>query len=356
MKKKKGRTRVRERRPANVGGAEKRVVDRILPDDGRDLGDVLERVVSQDEIPASDIARLRLSGLVGRTEDRVKYPRGLKSSLRALSKETAEGMLDDDETVYSVSDKMFHRGDAAVDSRTLNVISSGASVLGGGDDDPLFSEGELVDFVSRLASAPMAGMAYEVGMGIYAWIESMHEGDGRRASLDADEYFHCRKRVRDEMPYGWEEMRRAPYGVPQAGRFNPPGSAHFYFASTQEGAENEVRKYLACGEVLQTARIRPKGALDMLDLSGTMSRGKSFLRMIRYPLSASSEGNKMPREYLLPCFVADCCKTVGFDGIAYHGSKSHTNYVCWDDGRFSFVGMCPMTERPQSVGLDGVKT
>ena len=44
------------------------------------------------------------------------------------------------------------------------------------------------------------------------------------------------------------------------------------------------------------------------------------------------------REYLLPCFVADCCRESGIEGIKYYGSKEYKNYVSWDDSYFAFEG------------------
>lgn len=59
--------------------------------------------------------------------------------------------------------------------------------------------------------------------------------------------------------------------------------------------------------------------------------------MIRFPLD---DENKMPRQYLLPCFVADCCQMIGFDGIKYYGSQEYDNYVSWSDRYFEDIEMC----------------
>ena len=85
-------------------------------------------------------------------------------------------------------------------------------------------------------------------------------------------------------------------------------------------------------------KLKPIKEIRMLDLSNKLRRGSSFLKMMRYPLTDFS--NKMPREYLLPCFVADCCQMIGFDGIKYFGSKEYSNYVSWSDGYFNDGGMC----------------
>ena len=50
--------------------------------------------------------------------------------------------------------------------------------------------------------------------------------------------------------------------------------------------------------------------------------------------------NNLPRQYLLPGLVGDCCQRIGFDGIKYYGSKEYDNYVSWSDGYFADAGMC----------------
>ena len=48
----------------------------------------------------------------------------------------------------------------------------------------------------------------------------------------------------------------------------------------------------------------------------------------------------LSREYLMPCYVSDCCEALGFEGIKYYGSKEYNNYVAWSDGYFDYAGMC----------------
>lgn len=90
-------------------------------------------------------------------------------------------------------------------------------------------------------------------------------------------------------------------------------------------------------DVLQTVKLKPVKGILMLDLSGSLTRGKTFLRYLRFSLSDVND--KMPREYLIPCYVSDCCKEIGFDGIKYYGAKDYSNYVAWNDGYFDYAGM-----------------
>ncbi|MDO4807003.1 MAG: RES family NAD+ phosphorylase [Coriobacteriales bacterium] len=302
---------------------------------------VLSQALSAETLAASDVAFMKLSKLTLLMDNRIAYPKGFKTSLNWLNVQTAADLSTGLDVSYDTRDNLFRHGESAIDSRGLNVVSAGKAIIRD-ENAELFSESELIDFVSELSAAPMMGMMASTGKRIYDWLKNLYQVGNYSAGLERDVYYHCRARDKDDMPFTFDEMKAAPHGIPGAGRFNMPGTACYYFASTQDGAESEVTKYLRKGEVLQTARIVPRKSRDitMLDLSHTLQRGKTFLRMIRFRLSDESQASKLPREYLLPCFVADCCKTIGFDGIAYHGSKNHTNYVVWSDGWFSCDGMC----------------
>ena len=168
-------------------------------------------------------------------------------------------------------------------------------------------------------------------------MELINSGESN-IGFDRELYYHTRSRDVNSMPYTFDEMLKAPHGIPGAGRFNQAGRSHYYFASSQKGAEAEVKKHLKKDQTLQTIMLRPVKAISLLDLSNTLQRGKTFLKMIRY--QSVDNSNAMPKEYLLPCFVADCCKKLGVDGIKYYGSKDYDNYVVWYDGYFEDGGMC----------------
>jgi hypothetical protein len=209
-----------------------------------------------------------------------------------------------------------------VDLKSMNIVCAGKDVFDSGE---LFSEVELMNFISYLARTPMVAGLNATGQIIYKWLESMYRKNENSISFDRKTFYHCRSRKAEEMPYTSEEMLRAPFGLSGAGRFNQVGRSHFYFSDTQNGAETEVKKHLKKEEVLQTVMLEPVKSIKLLDLSHTLRRGSTFFRMIKYQVSDAN--NKMPREYLLPCYVADCCKAIGWEGIKYYGSKEYRNYV-----------------------------
>lgn len=301
------------------------------------LPSVFNQTMKKHIIGAADIAFLKTGTIIPIIESELVYPRGIKQTLKLLNKSTAENIADNGCIDYNTNNHKFITSNASEDSQSLNIICAGKEILDSNED--LFTEVELMDFVSYLSCTPMLGLLESTGIRIFNWLKKMFDQKSNIIGFDRSVYYHCRMRNKNEMPYTYEQMLKAPYGLSEAGRFNQAGRSHFYYASTQKGAEVEVKKHLKNGQVLQVVKLKPVKTIKMLDLSGTLQRGTAFLRMIRYPLDDS---NKMPRQYLLPCFVADCCQKIGFDGIKYYGSKEYDNYVSWSDNYFEYAGMCKL--------------
>lgn len=78
---------------------------------------------------------------------------------------------------------------------------------------------------------------------------------------------------------------------------------------------------------MQVARLKPKRSIKMMDLSDEITNKNKFLECIRYTASESVK----PNEYLLPEYLATCCKKDGIEGIKYYGSREYKNYVCRDE-------------------------
>ena len=139
------------------------------------------------------------------------------------------------------------------------------------------------------------------GQKIYKMLEELYCNGIYSISFDRGVYYHCRSHKKADMPFTFDQMLKAPHGLPWAGRYNQVGRSNYYFADTQKGAEAEVKKHKSDNDVLQTVRLKPIKDIKLLDLSGSLSGGKTFLRYLRFSLSDVVD--KMPREYLIPCFV-----------------------------------------------------
>lgn len=301
------------------------------------LAGVLNRTMSQSFIEAPDVAFIKTSKLVHTLRDELIYPKGFYSSLRVLNTSAAEGIAESEEIEYDTKKNRFITQSGETNSKGLNIISSGKEILTVTSGER-FSEAELINFLTFLSETPTLALSAETGKKIFDFLRELFFSGEKTIGFDQKTYYHCRSHKYDETPFTYAEMLKAPYGLPWAGRFNHVGQSNYYFADSQTGSEAEIKKHQTDNEVLQTVILHPKKEIKLLDLSGTLARGATFLRYLRFGLSDIS--NRMPREYLIPCFVSDCCKKIGFEGIKYYGSKEYNNYVTWNDGYFTFGGMC----------------
>lgn len=301
------------------------------------IAQIINKTMKMPIIQATDLAFLRTSDLIDVLGKEIIYPRGMITSLRKLNKQTADIISLNNSLEYDVERNVFTSSQGEVDSKGLNVICSGKQILSDSSGE-IFTEDELIDFTTYLSRTLTLGGTTETGKKIISFIKELFSNNEKTIGFDKDKYYHCRSHEKGIMPFTYDQMLKAPYGLPWPGRFNHAGRSHYYFADTRLGAEAEVKKHMTNEDELQTVIIKPVKEIKLLDLSGTLKNGKLFLKYLRFSLSDVND--KMPREYLLPCYVADCCKVIGFEGIKYTGSKEYYNYVTWDDGYFEYVGMC----------------
>jgi len=293
--------------------------------------------LNHSSIEIANVAFLKLSSIDDFFPSHVEYPRGLQTVLNEMNVGTAKRVVQCEDISYEKSSRSFVVSTnpiVGVSSRELNVICSGADILDdlAADKTDLVSESELMNFLSVLSDTPGFAIDDNVGQKVLRIVRSVAE----HINFDKQLYYHSRKLAQGQCPYPQNEMLRAPAGVTGPGRYNHPGRSYYYFSDTQKGAEMEVRKHCTT-EAVQTAAVAPTRNARLLDLSGTMRGGTTFLRYIRFPVTDIN--SSMPREYLLPCFVSDCCRRSEIDGIKYYGGAGYSNYVCWNDGHFSFIRM-----------------
>ena len=98
----------------------------------------------------------------------------------------------------------------------------------------------------------------------------------------------------------------------------------------------EIRKHSGGKTInIQVVGLRPVKHAKMIDLSGEIKGTNRFMEHMRF--TVENEIGKIVKNYLLPNFVAGCCKKVGIDGIKYQGD-GYNCYVTWKDDYFSFEG------------------
>lgn len=69
-------------------------------------------------------------------------------------------------------------------------------------------------------------------------------------------------------------------------------------------------------------------------MSGEVKGNNRFIEHLRF--TVENEEGKIVKKYLLPNFVASCCKKIGIEGIKYR-STGHNCCVLWKDDYFEFV-------------------
>lgn len=300
----------------------------------------MQETVGLSYIEAADMAFLRTSDLAALCQKELDIPSALSGSLSQLNVSAAKRLARIEELSFDVNRRQFYdETEPKITAKIpeMNSICGGAAVFDDLESAEVITELEMMNFQSYLAERPMFGSRHPVGEKIFAVVRDTD----KLTDFEYPFYYHSRSRKNEEPPYTWDQMQKAPAGLPGAGRFNHPSQSHFYFADTKEGAEREVSIHLSAKEkeqkTLQTVRMKPRCNIKMIDLSGKFRRGyTTFLKYIRFPLG--NDASQLPRVYLIPAFVSECCKECGIDGIKYYGGKDYHNYVTWKDGYFEFDG------------------
>lgn len=320
----------------------------------------LNETLKKNVLMASDISFLKTTKLVDTLKADLYYPSGFVTALKNLNVSTANLIANNMDIEFNMDKKCFVSRDESLNgnrptatAKEMNMICSATETFDSMkkisnenaeyngnevEEDEFVEEIELMDFMDYLFETPTLGSSHSAGKKIMEVIRNIWKSSSsiNKIGFDEDFYYHSRARYSDVAPYVSAQMLKAPVGITGPGRYNHPGRSHYYFANTQHGAIEEVRKHIKNEQEIQTIKIKPVKPIVILDLSNTMRQGSIFLKYLRYPIDSVT--NKMPREYLIPCFVSDCCQAVGFEGVKYYGSKSYNNYVCWKDGYFEFVG------------------
>ena len=93
---------------------------------------------------------------------------------------------------------------------------------------------------------------------------------------------------------------------------------------------------------VQVVKLEPVDSVRLIDLSKATDARNCFITALRK--SVVDENAKVKKEYLLPNYVAGCCRAAGLDGIKYRGN-GYSCYVTWTDAKLNIVDY----ERPIKV-------
>lgn len=326
------------------------------------IRDMADRFSSKDYFGAYESLASSLSGLTVRGPDIAllgnvgglleslgdfgyggSIPRGTKTFVRDLSKASLERLSVSEDVSVDIRGKRLLAADAETDPgacncvgddsgvvsanvRSFNVLTSSLSFLEG------LSEVDMMKLQQLCSDDPAFAKDCKAGRVIWETVRDWKDA----ISFDRPVYYHARLKPAGTPPYLKDDMAKAPRLLVKAGRFNGPQKAYYYFSDTEHGAMQEIGKHGSEDEA-QVAEIEGKRDVRLIDLSGVGRGTNYFLKYLRFPFTNTDQ--VIPPEYLVPNFVAQCCRHAGIDGIKYYGSKTYSNYVVWDDDLFRIASM-----------------
>lgn len=323
------------------------MVDRFASKDYFGVYESLASSLSGLTVRGPDIALLgNVGGLVDSLGDfgyGGSIPRGTKTFVKNLSKVSLERLSVSEDVSVDIRGKRLLAADAETDPgpcncvgddsgvvsasvRSFNVLTSSLSFLEG------LTEVDMMKLQQLCSDDPAFARDCKAGRLIWETVRDWRDA----ISFDRPVYYHARLKPAGTASYLKDDMVKAPRLLVKAGRFNGPQKAYYYFSDTEHGAMQEIGKH-GSGDEAQVAEIEGRRDVRLIDLSGVGRGTNYFLKYLRFPFTNTDQ--VIPPEYLVPNFVAQCCRHAGIDGIKYYGSKTYSNYVVWDDGLFRIVSM-----------------
>lgn len=230
----------------------------------------------------------------------------------------------------------FYFEDGVCHKRTAEELNQASRAM------DLFSDidfSEIMALCNVLYDDPYFAAYTDIGIKIFKIIRDWP------ISMTFDEKFYYRARIVDDefaMPLA-HEMMKPPEDIPSQGRFNEYGRSRFYFTNSPDGAIKEILGHSTPKDkFVQVVKLEPVDSVRLIDLSKATDTRNCFITALRK--SVVDENAKVKKEYLLPNYVAGCCRAAGLDGIKYRGN-GYSRYVTWTDAKLNIVDY----ERPIKV-------
>lgn len=294
-------------------------------------------------VAAPDLALLKsVKGLGDMLEsmDKGTLPRGTKTFVRNLSVGAARRLSQSDDIKADLFKKSLFVEDSAqednkisTEAKPYNVLAAALVVF------EELTDADMFELQMRCDENPAFAKDCKAGAFIWNQISNWKNVIG----FDKETYYHARTKKKDSTPYTKAQMSKAPEQYVSYGRYNSIEKSYYYFADTVDGAVTEVGKHDKDNDEVQVAELEGEGSVKLIDFSLQGRETNYFLKYIRFPFT--NINMKIPTEYLVPNFVAQCCRMSHLDGIKYYGSKAYNNYVLWDDDQVNIRHMKILPDR-----------
>ena len=288
-------------------------------DNALGLNDVIDR-----SIAAQNFAVVRMLP----NYDDLELPRGGKKVLKSLTKTTAKKLMQSDKIQFDPKEKNFYHKDSPdikLSADQITVVESSLELF------EEFSLDSILSFESKLEQNYAFASQHPVGARIFEILRNWNNF----VSFEDITYYHARTLGERLRPYYDSEMMKAPTNVSAHGRYNEVGRSCYYIAEDKEGALREIYKH--SGGIkprVQLIGLKAVKPVKLLDLSGEARKTNRFIEHLRF--TVENEVGKTVHEYLLPNYVASCCKEIGIDGIRYR-STGYNCCVLWKDDYFKYA-------------------
>lgn len=245
-----------------------------------------------------------------------------------MTKTTAKKLLQSDKIWFDPKEKDFYHKDSPdvkLSADQITVVESSLELF------EEFSLDSLVSFESKLEQNYAFALQHPVGARIFEMLKNWNHF----ISFEDITYYHARILGEHQRPYHDSEMMKAPTNVSAHGRYNEVGRSCYYIAEDKEGALKEIYKHSGGTKPrVQVIGLKAVKPVKLLDLSGEAKKTNRFIEHMRF--TVENETGKTVHEYLLPNYVASCCKEIGIDGIRYR-STGYNCCVLWKDDYFEYA-------------------
>lgn len=172
---------------------------------------------------------------------------------------------------------------------------------------------ETMEFIEFLQEKPMLGLSHPIGKTIFDKIRK-NSFPGIEEIKAGTIFFRGRTRNKYQrlVPFIEDELWNPPIGIPQQGRFNPPGVTNLYLGDKQDAVLLEISPSNL--DIVDIAEFEI--AKDIKVFNSTKTDIDIFAGMVK-----ENDGYTSSYEYIFPNFLSQCLSYHGFNGIVYSSVK-----------------------------------
>jgi hypothetical protein len=206
-------------------------------------------------------------------------------------------------------------------------------VIGLADLFQTISREEAIEFVNFISQYPYLAYYNKTGQQILTELENLAANALEEIS-DVALYRGRLWKDNQEMDYTVGDMWQPPFGIPQMGRFNPPGASYLYLSDSVQTAVSELKDNGYRYSIMETCLT---GKTSILDIS----KQNCYIFELCHKQKTGNAANS--KEYLIPNYIAQCCafleKGKRIEGIKYKSSLAENGYcyVLFNKYRDSFA-------------------